>query len=59
LGYFWLKQIYYIFTKIGDFKTWLVVAILRFQKWFDVDVLEFQIELWCTFFGLETVLATF
>jgi hypothetical protein len=28
------------------------VAILRFQKWFDVDVLDFQIELCCRYFGL-------
>jgi hypothetical protein len=40
-----------------------VVGILRFQKWFDVDVLGFQIELCCRyfdlFFDLKTVWATF
>jgi hypothetical protein len=29
-----------------------VVGILRFQKWFDVDVLDFKIELCCRHFGL-------
>jgi hypothetical protein len=35
-----------------------VVGILSFQKWFDVDVLGFQIELCCRYlglFGLDTV----
>jgi len=43
LGYFVIKQIYYIFTSISSFKTWFAVDILRFLKWFDVDVLGFQI----------------
>jgi hypothetical protein len=30
-----------------------------FQKWFDVDVLEFQVELLYGYFGLQTILATF
>jgi hypothetical protein len=30
----------------------LVVGILRFQKWFVLDVLGFQIELCCRYFGL-------
>ncbi len=62
LGYFLLKQIYYIFTLISSFKIWFVVAILSFWKWFDVDDLGFQIELCCGYFGLfclETVWATF
>jgi hypothetical protein len=42
LGYFLFKQIYYIFTLTGMFKTWFVVGILSFQKWFDVDILDFQ-----------------
>ncbi len=50
LGYFLLKPIYYIFTWISSFITWFVVGILRFQKWFDVDVLGCQIELSCRFF---------
>jgi hypothetical protein len=29
-----------------------VVGILRFQKWFDVDVLGFQIQLCCRYSGL-------
>jgi hypothetical protein len=46
----------------GATKTWFVVGILRFQKWFDVDILGFQIELCCRFFGLfvwETFWAIF
>jgi hypothetical protein len=27
---------------MSSFKTWFVVGILRFQKWFDVDVLGFH-----------------
>ncbi len=34
------------------FKTWFVVCILRFQKWFDADILGFQTELCCRYFGL-------
>jgi hypothetical protein len=37
-----------IFTfspKKNSFKTWFVGGIFRFQKWFDADVLDFQIEL--------------
>ncbi len=41
LGNFLNENIYYIFTKIGSFKTMFVVVILRFQKWFDVSVLDF------------------
>jgi hypothetical protein len=40
----------------------MVCCISRFQKWFDVDVLGFQIELYSKYFGLftsETFLATF
>jgi hypothetical protein len=49
LGYFLFKQINYIFTSISSFKTWFVVGILRFQKWF--DVLGFKIEFCCRYFG--------
>jgi hypothetical protein len=45
LGHFWFKQIYYILTKIGTSKTLSVVSILKFQKWFDVDILDFRFEL--------------
>jgi hypothetical protein len=40
----------------------VVVGILRFQKWFDVNVLGFQTELCCRYFGLfdlKMVWATF
>ena len=37
---------------LNIFKTLFVVGILRFQKWFGVDVLGFQIELCCRYFGL-------
>jgi hypothetical protein len=43
LGYFCLKQCFYIFTIISSFKAWFVEAILRVQKGLDVDALEFQI----------------
>jgi hypothetical protein len=41
-------------------KTWFVEGVLRFQKWFDVDVLDLALLLifWHCF-GLETVWATF
>ncbi len=52
LGYFLLEQIYYILTYIYSFKTWSVVGILRFLKWFDVDVIDFQIEVHCRYFDL-------
>ncbi len=52
LGYYLFKQIYDIFTYISSFKTWFVVGILRFWKWFDVDVLGFQIHPCCRYFGL-------
>jgi hypothetical protein len=48
LGYFLLKH---IFTKIGTFKTWFVVGILRFQKRFNVHILDFQFELSYRYFG--------
>jgi len=40
----------------------LVVEILKFQNWFDEDVLDFQIELRLRYFasfGLATFMATF
>ncbi len=63
LGYFLQKANFYIFTRINSFKTWLVVvAMFRFQNLFNVDVFDFQIELWGGYFGIfrsATVLATF
>ncbi len=41
---FWLE--------VSSFNTWFVVGILRFQKWFDVDVFGYQNELCCRYFGL-------
>jgi hypothetical protein len=35
---------------MSSFKTWFVVGILRFKKWF--DVLGIQIELCCRYVGL-------
>jgi hypothetical protein len=32
-------------------KTWFVVGTLRFHKWFDLDVLGFQIKPCCRYFG--------
>ncbi len=42
LGYFLLNL---FFTLTNRFHTLFVVGILRFQMWFDVDVLNFQIKL--------------
>jgi hypothetical protein len=36
---------YYILTLIGGLKLWFDEGILRFQKFFAVDGLDFQIEL--------------
>jgi hypothetical protein len=44
------KLFYFHLNKL--FKPWFVVGILRFQKWFDVDVLGIQVELCCRHFGL-------
>jgi hypothetical protein len=53
LDYFYLKQVFfYIFTILSTFKAWFVVGILRVRKWFDVDVLGFQIEFRCRYFGI-------
>jgi hypothetical protein len=40
------------FTILSSFKTWFIVGILRFQKQCDVNVLDFQIELCCRYFGI-------
>jgi hypothetical protein len=37
-------------TRLGDFSP--IGLLIRFQKWFVVDVLGFQIELCCRYFGL-------
>jgi hypothetical protein len=37
------------------FKTWFVVHIFRFQKWFDVDILDFLFELGYRYFGIFSV----
>ncbi len=52
LGYLLLKQLFDIFTKISSFKIWFVVGILRFQKWFVVDVSDFKIGHLCSFVQL-------
>ncbi len=49
LGYFLLRQMFYTFTKISSFIVEFV--ILGFKKWFYVDVLDFQIEFHCWYFG--------
>jgi hypothetical protein len=38
--------------QISNLQTWLVIGILRFQKQFDVDVLDFQIELCYRYLGV-------
>ncbi len=53
---FW-ATFFNIFIKIRSFKTWFVLGILEFQKWFDV-LLDFQIKLCClAFYGFTTVWA--
>ncbi len=51
-----------IFTVISSFKTRFAVGILKFQKWFDVDVLNFQIDVlmlvFWYFLGSATVMTT-
>ncbi len=54
LGNFFLEQIFYIISLISSLKPLFVVGILRLSKWFDSDVLSFQIELWLRLFGLAT-----
>jgi hypothetical protein len=43
MGYFLIKQIYYIFTSKSSFKAWFVVSILRLKKWFGVDFCTFKL----------------
>jgi hypothetical protein len=45
--------------KIGTFKTWFLVGTLRFQKWFDVDILDFQIVLCYFYLGIFLVYRLF
>jgi hypothetical protein len=57
------SKILCIFTERSILKH-VFVGILRFQKRFGVDILDFSIELSCRYgyfglFGLATVLATF
>jgi hypothetical protein len=59
LGCFLFGQIYYIFTEAGKFKTWFAEGILRFQKWFNVDILDFQLELSSKYFGFFGLKAFF
>jgi hypothetical protein len=59
LGNF-LLNFFLIFTGIiSSYKTWFVVPNLRFQKWFGVDTLDFQIVHKCRYFGISLALATF
>jgi hypothetical protein len=52
LCYFLQKRIFTFFTLKSSLKAQFVVWTLKFQKWFGVDVLEYQIELSCIYFGL-------
>ncbi len=54
-------QIYYISTWMSSLKTWFVVGILKFQKWFDVFwafKLSFVVDI-LAFFDQETFWSTF
>jgi hypothetical protein len=37
---------------MGSFKTWFVVGTIRFQKWFDIDILNFQFDIGYRYFGI-------
>ncbi len=36
----------------SSIKIWSPVGVLKFQKWFDVNVLDFQIQLRCIYLGI-------
>jgi hypothetical protein len=50
-GYFFSWPFFLIFTYITHLKSCFVEGILRFQKWVDIVVLDFQVELWCIYFN--------
>jgi hypothetical protein len=52
-----VKSVIVRVTRLGNFS--LIGLLLRFQKWFVVDVLGFQIELCCRYFWPFLDLATF
>ncbi len=57
---FWATFCLTIFTWISSSKVGFVADVFRFQKLFYVDVLDFQIKLWCiNFDNFGLVLATF
>ncbi len=51
LGYFLLSNFLFTFSWTNSCCVVFVVGILGFQewKWFDADVLDFQIKLWCRY----------
>jgi hypothetical protein len=51
LGYFSLHFTYPISPNKAVFNTKFVVGISRFQRWFDVDVWGFKIEMLCWYFA--------
>ncbi len=48
---FWATFLLAKFLHFHQNKHFFVVGILRFKKWFDVNVLDYGIELWCRYFG--------
>jgi hypothetical protein len=40
-------------------KKWFVLGVLKFQKWFDVNVLDFLIKPCCIKFGISLALGNF
>jgi hypothetical protein len=46
-----LWQFFYFLTYISNLKVGLVAGIFRFQNWFYLDVLDFQIKLSWDIFG--------
>jgi hypothetical protein len=48
---FLIWKFFYFLTYISSFKKGLVAGIFRIEKWFYLDVLDFQIELLRDIFG--------
>ncbi len=55
LDNFLLKQFFFISQKMSSFKTWFTVGSFRFQKSFDIDVLNFHIVIFWLSKGLRYI----
>ncbi len=50
LGYFLLNEFFLHFYLIKHFQSKICCIYFKVLKWFDVNVLDFQIDLWCKYF---------